>query len=390
MKKQAYLLLAVMLTVWVFSARADSFEDWVCYGPTGSPRPVTIPDIPSVFNCFFPENAGGYVAVWDQAANGTVLVERRNRSGAQLWSNSINLAEDENTRIVLTSASRVLWCSAQRWIFLDREGGTNVATGEWDQPNLDGNKVVVQNDILYVINGEGASSYDTNMNQLDSVSVAPPEGFWCAFGGTWLLDTSARTDYCIRIAGIDTGLQTEIPLPAVVPGGYVEHHVLSANGNSIFVLSTISWPGSASHFFTLCTGDGCAFQKELDFDETVTGTAPLGDGWLISTRSVGNTFPLHYLYKIDSDGNLEPHAQINPAMPQSYVALNTSPPTLLHVIDSSHLEVYDAAMAPWWHYWLNGNGLVYPTVNLLHSLELPIATGTTNYFWMSPICPNNK
>ena len=390
MKKQAYLLLAVALTAWVFSARADSFEDWVCYGPTGSPRPVTTPDIPSVFNCFLPENAGGYVAVWDQPANGTVLLERRSRDGAQLWNSSVNLAAEENTRIVLASASRILWCSAQRWIFLDREGGTNVATGEWDQPNLDANKVVIQNDILYIINGDGASSYDTNMNQLDSVSVAAPKGFWCAFGGAWLLDTSARTEYCIRIADIDTGSRTEIPLPATVPGGYVEHHVLSANRSSIFVISTISWPGSASHYFTVCTAAGCTFQNELDFNETITGTAPLDDGWLISTRSVGSTTPQHYLYKIDSAGNVQPHTQIDPALPQSYVALNTTPPTLLHVIDSSHLEVYDTTAAPWWNYMLNGTALLYPSVNLLHSLELSIPTGNTNYFWMSSINPNNK
>ena len=272
-----WLALLGMLAVRPPPVRADS-SSWVCYSPAGAGRAVPSPDGSSVFNCFLPDNSGGYVAVWDEATNSTVILEDRGASGTQLWQQTLGMAAGENTRVVLGSAARVLWCSAQRWVFLDRGSGTVVTTGAWNQPGLDPSKVIIQNDVLYIINGTVAAVYDTNMTQLPAVSAAPPEGLWRSYAGAWMIDMSARTNYCIRVASILTGVQTDLPLPATLPGGYTEHHVLGANTNVLFVLSSINWPANTQHYFTLCNATNILFQEQMTFNETVTGAAALNDG----------------------------------------------------------------------------------------------------------------
>jgi hypothetical protein len=392
MKRLSYRLLMALglLAGGQLTVTAGDSESWVCYAPTGAARPVPSPGDNCEFNCILAENSGGYVAVWDDATNHGVILEQRAGGGAQIWQQRLALATNETTRVVLGSASRVLWCSAQRWVFLQRDTGAIVSTDRWDQPRLDPNKIIIQNDILHVINNDVAARFDTNMNPLGSVSAAPPEGLWSSYAGNWLLDLSARTNHGIQTVSITTGQPTQVTLPTTTEGGYTEHRVLGANAASLFVVSSINWPTDTLHYFTLFSGNGVLFQKRMSFNETITGATPLPDGWLLSTRSLGETFPKHYLFKVDTNGTIHPHLLIAPSSPQSYVALNTSPPRVLHVIDSRHLEILDATAKPWWQWWFGGGTLMYPPVDLLQSTGVTPQVGTTNYFWMSPICPNNR
>lgn len=390
MKTRLCLLLTIlgMLTVGIPPVRADS-SSWVCYAPVGTASPVPSPNGTSAINCIMADNSGGYVAVWDDATNSNVILEDRGADGTQFWQQTLALAAGEDTRVVLGSATRVLWCSAQRWVSFDRGSGATVTTGPWDQPGLDPTKVIIQNDILYFVNAGIAWLFDTNMIPQGSVFAAPPEGLWRSYAGAWLIDMSARTDYCIRMVAIATGIQTEIPLPTSTEGGYTEHHVLSADSNTLFVLSSISWPTNTLHFFTLTDGNNILLQEQMSFNETVTGATALSDGWLISARSLGSTYPTHYLYKVDSSGGIHPHLRIDPAAPQSYVALNTLPPRVLHIIDAGHLEIFNTNVNPWTQWWMDGYTLMYPTVDVLQPGSAPLPIGSTNYFWMSSICPNN-
>ena len=406
--------LLLVATAWLvgrpLTAQADETESWYCYAPEGDARPVPCPTETSVFNCLLPENSGGYVAVWDDGANNNVIIEHQSATNTQTWRRDLSLATDESTRVVLASINRVLWCSAQRWVFLDRDTGTNVSTGSWDHPLLAAEKIIIREDIMYVIKEETTSCFDTNiivgsdedlslmvayrfdtnMTALGTVFVAAPQGLWASYAGSWLLDLSSRSSHSIRVVSIATGAQTEIPLPTDVEDGYTEHRVLSANADTMFVVSSINWPTTTLHYFTLFDGNGVIFQNRMSCQESITGATPMPNGWLLSARSLGETTPGHYLFRVDPDGAVHAQLRIRPSAPQNYIALNTEPPRVLHVIDARNLEIIEVAAKPWWYWWLDGSVFLTPNVEVLHPSERDAPIGSTSSFWLTPICPNTK
>jgi hypothetical protein len=383
------------------TAQADETESWYCYAPEGAAQPVPYPNESSTFNCILPENSGGYVAVWDDATNSLVILEHRSATGVQTWTNTLFLATNENTRVVLASTNRVLWCSAQRWVFLNRDTGAIVATAAWDHPLLDPNKIIIRDrydvglgkDILHVINSGTATAYlfDTNMTARGSCLAAPPQGLWASFAGTWLIDLSNRTNHSIRVALLtDLDNPRDIPLPTTLDGGYTENRVLSADTNTMYVLSSINWPTITLHYLTLFNGDGIIFQNRMSCRESFTGVTAMPNGWLLSARTIGATVAEHYLFRVDTDGGVNPQLRIYPSAPQNYIALNTDPPRVLHVIDAAHSEIFTVTSEPWWHWWLDGSVFLTPNVEVLRSSEHDAPIGSTSSFWLTPICPNTK
>ena len=408
------LCLLLAAVVWLASgpraAVADESESWICYAPEGAARPVVRPIAEAKFYGLLAENDGGYVAVWDDSVNGSVIVEHQSPTNTQTWQQTISVAEDEGTRVVLASTNRVLWCSPQRWVFLDRENGQIVTTGTWNFPLLDPEKIIIRDDIMYVIKEESASGFDTNivagsewdigimvayrfdtnMTALGAVSVAAPQGVWASYAGSWLLDLNNRSSHSIRVVSITTGVQTEIPLPTDLEDGFTEHRVLSANDSSMFVLSSINWPETTLHYFTLFNADGILFQRRMSCQESFTGVTALTNGWLVSTRSLAESTPKHHLFRVDPNGNLHAQMRIEPATPQNYIALNTEPPRVLHVIDGTRMEIIDVTSGLWWQWWLRGRTFFNPAVETLQSSAISAPIGSTGSFWLTPICPNIK
>lgn len=388
------LCILLVATAWLVSrplaAHADETGSWYCYAPEGVAQPVPYPNASCTFNCILPENSGGYVAVWDDATNSLVILEHRSAISIQTWQQPIALETNENTRVILGSATRILWCSAQRWVFLDRDTGQTVATAAWDQPLLDPNKIIIRSNILYVINSGVAQLFDTNMTAIGSCDAEPPQGLWASFAGTWLIDLSNRTNHNIRVASIATGARSEIPLPTNLDGGYTEHRVLSADANAMYVLSSINWPTITLHYLTLFNGSGIIFQNRMSCQESFTGVTAMPNGWLLSARTIGATVSEHYLFRVDPDGAVHAQLRIHPSAPQNYIALNTEPPRVLHVIDATHLEIFMVTAEPWWHWWLDGSVFLTPPVEVLRSSEHDAPIGSTSSFWLTPICPNTK
>ena len=391
MKTRLFLLLAgvACLSLQPAIVRADLWDAWTFYGPSGTSRPVSPPNETCQFNSLLPENSGGYVAVWDDAANSGVIVEQRTATNSLAWQQTLTLATDENTRVVMGSATRVLWCSAQRWVFLNRETGATLTTGTWDQPMLDPQKVIIRNDILHFISDGMAYRYDTNMTALATVTAEPPEGYWASYAGAWLVDLSSRQSHSIRFASIATGEQAEIPLPTDLEDGYTDHRVLSANNESMFVLSTINWPATTLHYLTLFNGDGIIFQRRMSCMDSITGVTALTNGWLLSAQTTGQATPHNYLFRVDPSGSVHAQLRIDPATPQNYIALNTLPPRVLHIIDAANLEILDVTPMSGWGWWV-GRSFLNPDVDTLQSSATTAPIGSTNYFWSTPICPNNK
>ena len=415
MKMKLFVLVAltVSLAIRPFAAHADEWEDWeawLCYAPVGAPRPVSCPSATGVFNCILPENSGAYVAVWDDAANTSVIIEHQSVTNGQTWQQTLSMGADESTRVVMASSDRVLWCSAQRWVYLDRNTGQPVSSGEWDQPLLDPEKIIIRDDVMYVIKEETASCYDTNitaeseadvsimvayrfdtnMTSLGTVFVAAPQGLWASYAGSWLIDLSNRTNHDIRVVSITTGVQTEIPLPTSLEDGYTEHRVLSANADTMFVLSSINWPETSLHFLTLFDANGVIFQNRMRCRESITGVTAMPNGWLLSARSLGESAPAHYLFRVTPDGAINVQLSIEPSAPQNYIALNTTPPSVLHVIDGTHLEIIRVSAEPWWFWWFDGRSFLSPDVEVLTPSAVNAPIGSTNSFWFTPICPNSK
>ena len=393
MKTRLLLLAAVAgLAGQLSSALADDtwdWDHWAFYSPSGAARPVPRPTETCRFNSLMPENSGGYVAVWDDAANNLVLLEHRSATNTQTWQMTLTLATDETTRVVLSSANRVLWCSAQRWVFLDRATGTNIATETWDQPMLDAQKVIIRDDILHFINDGYAYRYDTNMTALPTLTAEPPQGYWFSYAGTWLVDQSSRTSHSIPFAIIATGVRGEIPLPTDLEDGYTDHRVLSADSESVFVLSTINWHTTTLHYFTLFNASGILFQRRMSCMETITGVTTLTNGWLLSAQSIGQASPKHYLFRVDPTGAVHAQLRIDPAAPQNYLAMNTVPPRVLHIIDEANMEIIDVEAMSGFGWWM-GRTFLNPVVETLSSSSATAPIGSTNYFWSTPICPNNQ
>jgi hypothetical protein len=383
------LAFVVCLALLPGNARADLWDTWTFYSPSGTARAVPPPNETCHFNSLLLENSGGYVAVWDDAANNVALIEQRSAANTQTWQQPLTLAADENTRVVLGSATRVLWCSAQRWVFLDRDTGASLATGTWDQPMLDSQKIIIRGDILHFISDGMAYRYDTNMTALATVTAEPPEGYWASYAGTWLVDLSNRQSHSVRFASIATGEQGEVPLPTDLEGGYTDHRVLSANSDRMFVLSTINWPTTTLHYFTLFNRDGVLSQRRMSSMETITGATALTNGWLLSAQAIGESGPKHYLFRVDLNGAVHAQLGVEPATPQNYIAMNTIPPRLLHVIDAAHLEILDVTTMSGFGWW-TGRAFLNPEVQTLKSSTATAPVGSTNYFWTTPICPNNK
>ena len=399
------LLVLVTLTASLagrpLATFADDWDHWTGYSPTGTAVPVPYPSANCQLNSILPENDGGYVALWDDFTNRVVVLERQSPTRTQIWTNCYVLETNENSRVILGGATRILYCSAQRWVLLDRDTGTNVATAEWDQPKLDPNKLIIRDDatygkdILHVVNGGIASLFDTNMTFITNRTAEPPQGFWASHAGTWLIDLSNRTNHSIRVALITDLVQREIPLPTTLTGGYSEHRVLSADANRMFVMSSINWPTTMLHYFTLFDRTGVVFQKWMSSMEIFTGVTALSDGWLISARSVGNTGAKHYLFRVDPDGEVHDQLRISPSTPFHYVALNTAPPRILHIKAGGSMEIVEVVAERWsfWDYLFDKRDVISPPVeDLVHLADgdsgAPI--GGTNSFWLTPICPNSK
>jgi hypothetical protein len=405
------LVLVVGLTAAPLSVLADEFDDaYTCYTPVGDPRAIVPPTDDANFNCILAENDGGYVTVWDDTTSALAILEHQSATNTQTWRHDLALADGESTRVVFGSANRVLWCSAQRWVFLDRDNGQTVSTGTWDQPFLAAEKVIIRDDIIHVIKEEPASlfdtnilagsdedtrllvayRFDTNMTALGTVTVAAPQGMWASYAGSWLLDLSNRNSHNIRVMSIATGVQNEFPLPTDLEDGFTEHRVLSADANRMFVLSSIHWPTTSLHYFTLFDESGIIFQKRMCSLESFTGVTSLADGWLISARSLGETIPRHYLFRVDPSGFVHTQLRISQAAPQNYIVLNTTPPRVLHVIDATHMEIIDVCSDFPWYWWWNGWDFFWPSVETLQDSSINAPVGATNNFWMTPICTNTK
>lgn len=385
-----WLVLAFCLAGGRGLVRADDIWDsGVFYAPTGNPRPIVAPSGTAQFNCILPENSGGYVTVWDDATNRLVVVRGTTAADTHPWLQQVTLGDGENTRVVLGSATRVLWCSAQRWVFLDRASGTVLSTATWDQPLLDPQKVILRDEILHFISDGLAYRFDTNMTQLATVIAEPPQGYWASYAGAWLVDLSNRRSHSVRFASIGNGLQGEIPLPTSLAEGYTDNRVLSANSETMLVLSTINWPDTTLHYFTLFNADGILWQRRMSAMETITGVTALTNGWLLSAQTVGETTPKHYLFRMDPNGRIYAHLRLNSATPQSYLALNTLPPRLLHVVNSTTFELLDVAVQSGWGWW-TGKTFFDPAIVDLRSSTAKAPVGSTNSFWCTAICPNNQ
>lgn len=365
---------------------------------------VPSPSGTNTLDSFLPQNDGGYVAIWDDGDG--AYVERRDNTGNQLWlwrPPEPRPEGQEVTRAVMASPTHVLWCSAQRWFYLSLTNGVATASNEWSLPYLDATKLVPRDDLLYVLYGDQASVYDTNMTRLGGLTLNWPAGYWRAYGGTWLLDLSTRTNRTLRLARLGEALAVEnvqeFSLPHSRAGGYVEHRVLAANASGLLVASSLSWPYQTTTYFTGLTGAGTvAFQHTLDANQMITGAAVLTNGWLISAQFLGEPESRHVLYRVDRYGR--PHWQVRfaTAAGQQNVVVNTSPPRLLRLNYGVPVELRQLEPKSWLTLWarllfyreqeppnhgvsLNWDGSAVDMSGLI---------GDTNYFWQEPIRPNNS
>jgi hypothetical protein len=384
-------IVAILLTV---PAAAQTTEFGNPYVIGAAMQSLTGPDGTNRLNCVLPENNGGYVAVWD--VGNTAVVERRSPAGSQLWTWAPPEplpVDNELTRVVLGGRDRVLWCSTMRWYFLGLTNGTPVSSGAWSLPYLDPGRIIVQNDNLHVLYGSNASVYDTNMVfQGTLTGVTLPEGYWKTAGGTWLIDLSTRTNYAIRLATLDAGLQIgtpfQIPLPPTTSGGYVDHRVLGADTNAILVVSSVHWPAlvQTRHFFSTVDRSGTLRSRHsMDCNQIVTGSVPLATGWLLSAQFLGEIQPRQSLYVVDEFGR--PHWQVlmpNTA-PAQYRILNSHPPRVLRFADDTSLTIHPTTQVNWCEVI---NSLVWPSTSWDETVY-PAPLSGTNHFWNTAIRLNN-
>jgi len=399
----------VLGALWLATlpGRGEDYDQWTLLQPYdlgGWSRAVPTPVANASLNAFLPENSGEYVAVWD-LADGTALVERRNMGGQQTWSWSPPLPKpdpQETTRAVIAGPTHLLWASSLRWYYLKLSDGSVTRSGTWSLPYLDATRLVPQNDLLYVIyqpdNQLIASVYNTNMESLGTVQLNWPEGFWRAYAGTWMVDLSQRTTRRLRAARLGPNLSvlgvTEVQFQHARDGGYLEHVVLGANTNGLFLASTLSWPETATTYFTYLNAAGnVAFQHRLTANQMITGAAVLTNGWLLSAQFLGEPASRHTLYRVDTYGR--PHWQVQFAADptQQNVIVNTSPPRLLRFNNTTPYELREVTPVNWWSVWgrLLWNGPWHGVDLFWHGAAFDISgiCGDTNYFWREPVRPNN-
>lgn len=383
--------------------QAEKYDLWTLLQPYdlgGWNRSVPIPEAGASLNTFLPENSGQYVAIWD-LTNGTARVERRNMGNEQVWTWSPPEPKPdplESTRAVIAGPNRLLWASSQRWFYLDLANGTVVRSNDWSLPYLDATKFVPQNDLLYVLFADYASIYDTNMERVGTIQLNWPEGYWRAYAGTWMVDLSQRTTRLLRVARLGAGLAvtgiSEVPFSHSRPGGYLEHRVLGANTNGLFVASSLNWPDTTITYFTYLRPDGTVgFQHRVTANQMITGVALLNNGWLVSAQFLGEPTPRHVLYRVDNLGR--PHWQVLFASDptQQNVILNTNPPRLLRLNNADPWEVRRVDPVNWWTIWTrllwdsrtHGVELYWDS----RAFDISGLIGDTNYFWREPVRPNN-
>ncbi len=389
------------------AGRGEEYDQWTLLQPYdlgGWSRAVSTPAANASLNAFLPENNGEYVAVWD-LEDGTALVERSNMGGVQTWTWSPPLPKpdpQETTRAVIAGPTHLLWASSLRWYYLNLTDGSVTRSGTWTLPYLDATRLVPQNDLLYVIyqpdNQLVASVYTTNMESLGTVQLNWPEGFWRAYAGTWMVDLSQRTTRRLRAARLGPNLSvlgvTEVQFSHARDGGYLEHVVLGANTNGLFLASTLSWPETATTYFTYLNAAGnVAFQHRLTANQMITGATVLTNGWLLSAQFLGEPASCHTLYRVDTYGR--PHWQVRFAgdPTQQNVIVNTSPPRLLRFNNATPFELREVTPVNWWSVWdrLLWNGPQHGVELFWHgsAFDLSGICGDTNYFWREPVRPNN-
>lgn len=369
--------------------------------------PIPVPAYTNSLNSFLPENSGGYVAVWDLADSRlaeNALVERRDSSGNLIWSWSPPEPKPdplESTRAVMAGRTHVLWASSQRWFYLNLADGSVTRSNEWSLPYLDATRLVPQNDLLYVIYQPDeqlyASVYTTNMEQVGTLLLNWPPGYWRAYAGAWMVDLSQRTNRTLRVARLGPALSvlgvSQISFASAKAGGYIEHRVLGANTNGLFVASSLNWPDYTITYFTYLNADGTvAFQHQLIANQMITGVAVLTNGWLVSAQTLGDPMPRHVLYRVGSMGR--PHSQITFASDplQQNVMLNTSPPRLLRLINSTPWEQRAVELQDWKSrflrlLWKSQNGVTLYWDS--RAFDISGIIGDTNYFWREPVRLNN-
>jgi hypothetical protein len=360
---------------------------------TNSCLPAPNPTGASSINSLMPENDGGYIAVWDDPTNNTAIVEHRDGTGTQTWQRTFPTTDLEDTRVVFTSASRTLWCSPQRWFFMDNASGATVASGLWDLPDLDPHQIIIQNGVLYVISGNTALAFDTNMTSLGTITHSLPAGYWRCYEGTWLVNQRNRTEHTIRIASLDAGLQVvgtcEIPLVTDTEGGYAEHRVLSADANTLFVASSLNWGTAGMTFFTLFDRSGnVLFQNRMPGSESLTASAVLEDSWLLSGLILDGSRARQYLMEVDRRGVPHRHVlvEVESERPQRYIVLNTFPPRALRTGDDNRLAICNLVRAKWGQI---KNRAVYTPTYIWRPTEALAPTASTNYFWLTTTRLNN-
>jgi len=387
------VLIAAALDAAVWTGRAQTWETTLFYKLGESGMTVACPSEAQELNCLLGENSGGYVAVWDTVDS--AIVERRDAAGTPLWAwmPPTPLPEtNELTRVVLSSRTHTLWCSAQRWFFLDNTNGAPVRAGLWTLPYLDPSRIIIQNDNLYVLYGANASIYNTNMEFQGTIPTAIPEGYWQSFAGSWLVDLRSRTNNAVRLATLEPGIQVsrtwEFGLPSTVPNGYTDSRVLGADTNSILLLSSIHWPALArtSHYFSLVDRAGnVGFQHQMEGNCLVTGHAVVEDGWLLSARYFAETESRHVLYRADAYGR--PHLQVvmDTGSSKQYRVLNTRPPRAVSISSPLDCTIHPIVPVPLSEVFFS---LIWPPL-AWSEFPSPAPLGTTNAFWMTPIHLNN-
>ncbi len=407
--KRSHLPAGALICAALFLAaggRAQETE-WDPFDLGSSSLAVPSPNGTNTLNCFLPENGGGYVAIWDDGDG--AYVERRNNAGQQLWlwrPPEPRPDAQEVTRAVISSPTHVLWCSAQRWFYLALTNGTVSSSNEWSLPYIDATKLIPQGDLLYVVYGNYASVYDTNMERQATVELNWPAGYWRAYAGAWMVDLSARTTRTLRVAHLGPGLEVqatqELELSHSRAGGYTEHRVLGADANALFVVSSLNWPEHTTYYFTHLTRDGTVtFQHRLQANQIITGAAVLTNGWLLSAQFLGETTPRHALYRVDLNGRPRWQLRIDSSASRQYVAVNTEPPRVLSFLNVTFtnpsntnitftkampLELRSVRRRPWYEDIAKMIGP--PSVERYWDESAPDISsiiGSTNYFWREPV-----
>jgi hypothetical protein len=386
-------LVGALLSLHASLLAAES-EFWYPYDLGTEAVAVPSPNGTNTLSGFLPENDGGYVAIWDDGDG--AIAERRNRAGQQLWSwrpPEPRPDSQEVTRAVMISRSHLLWCSAQRWFYLALTNGSIARSNDWSLPYLDANKLVPQNDLLYVIYGDQASVYDTNMERQATVALTWPAGYWRPYAGNWLLDLSTRTNRTLRVASLGSGLTVsgvhELGLSEGRAGGHVEHRVLGASTDRILVISSLSWPDRTRHFFSCLTSAGAlSFQHVLEANQMITGAAVLEDGgWLLSAQYLGELEPRHTLFRVDEQGRPHWQVRVASAAAQQIVVLNTVPPRVLRFSNGVPWELRSVRSRLWFDVL---DRIILPDLSWDgDSVSVSGIVGDTNYYWMEPVRPNS-